>query len=103
MSDINRVILVGRAVADVECRFTSGGTAVADLRLAVNKSLKDKNEETSFIDVTLWGKQAEVAGEYLTKGKRVAVDGRLQQQVWESDRQKRSKLVVVGEYFQFLD
>ena len=101
MSDLNSVSLVGRSVADVECRFTTGGTAVADLRVASNRHFSGK-EETSFFDVVAWGKTAELAGEYVKKGKQVAVNGRLQQQTWEKDGTKHSKVVIVAENLQFL-
>jgi len=101
MSDLNRVSLVGRVVADVEVKFLQSGTAVAELRLANNRFYKEE-EHASFFDVTLWGKTAEVAAEYAKKGKQVAIDGRLEQQTWEKDGEKRSKVVVVAESLQLL-
>jgi single-strand DNA-binding protein len=104
MASFNRVILVGNLTRDPEVKYTTGGTAVTDLGLAVNRSWFDKQsnqrkEETTFVDVTLWGRQAEVAGEYLSKGRSVLIEGRLQLDTWEdkTSGQKRSKLRVVCE------
>lgn len=104
MASFNKVILVGNLTRDPQTRFTPGGTAVAEIGLAVNRSWFDKNanekkEETTFVDVTLWGRQAEVASEYLTKGRPVLIEGRLQLDQWDDKEsgQKRSKLKVIGE------
>ncbi len=104
MASFNRVILVGNLTRDPEVRYTPSGTAVSDIGLAVNRTWFDKNtnskrEEVTFVDVTLWGRQAEVAGEYLSKGRPVLIEGRLQMDQWEDREtgQKRSKLKVVGE------
>ena len=104
MASFNKVILMGNLTRDPEVRFTPSGTAVTELGLAVNrvwfdKQSNQKKEETTFVDVTLWGRTAEVAGEYLTKGRSVMVEGRLQLDQWEDQQsgQKRSKLKVVGE------
>jgi len=106
MASYNRVILVGNLTKDVEVRFISTGTAVTDVGLAVNRRYKKGDEwaeETTFIDVTLWGRQAEVAGEYLSKGSPVLIEGRLQLDTWETNEgEKRSKLKVVGERMQML-
>ncbi|REJ74970.1 MAG: single-stranded DNA-binding protein [Planctomycetota bacterium] len=109
MASFNRVILVGNLTRDPEVKYTTGGTAVTDIGLAVNRTWFDKQqnqkrEETTFVDVTLWGRQAEVAGEYLAKGRPVLIEGRLQLDTWEDKNsgQKRSKLRVVGETMQFL-
>jgi single-strand DNA-binding protein len=109
MMGFNRVILVGNLTRDPQVKYTSGGTAVTELGLAVNRTWFDKQsnsrkEETTFVDVTLWGRQAEVAGEYLAKGRAVLVEGRLQLDSWEDREsgQKRSKLRVVGEAMQML-
>jgi len=106
MASFNRVILMGNLTQDVEVRFIPSGTAVTDLRLAVNDRRKRGDEwveETTFVDVTLWARQAEVAGEYLSKGSPVLIEGRLQLDTWETnDGQKRSKLKVVGERMQML-
>jgi|SRR6516162_3557903 len=104
--NLNRVFLIGRLTRDPEARFTSGGTPVTDLSLAVNRVYSveggAKKEETTFVDVTLWGRQAEIAGQYLTKGRPVFIEGRLQLDTWEQGGQKRSRLRVVGENMQLL-
>ena len=109
MASFNRVILMGNLTRDPEVRYTSGGTAVTDVALAINRYRTDKTtnqriEETTFVDVTLWGRTAEIAGEYLGKGRPVMIEGRLQQDSWEDKEtgQKRSKLKVVGESMQLL-
>ena len=109
MASFNRVILLGNVTRDPEVRYTTGGTAVTELGLAVNrfwtdKSTNERKEETTFVDVTLWGRTAEVAGEYLSKGRPVLVEGRLQLDQWEDKEsgQKRSRLRVVGETMQLL-
>ncbi len=109
MASFNKVILVGNVTRDPEVRFTPGGTAVTDIGLAVNrfwmdKSTNERKEETTFIDVTLWGRTAEVAGEYLAKGRPCLIEGRLQLDQWDDKEtgQKRSKLKVVGDTLQLL-
>jgi len=109
MASFNKVILVGNLTRDPEVRYTPGGTAVCDITLAVNAQWTDKRtnerkEEVSFIDVTLWGRTAEIAGEYLAKGRPVLVEGRLQQDKWDDKEtgQKRSKLKVVADGMQLL-
>ena len=104
MASFNKVILVGNLTRDPQVRYTPGGTAVGEIGLAVNRSWFDKNsnsrkEETTFVDVTLWGRTAEVASEYLTKGRPVLIEGRLQLDQWDDKEsgQRRSKLKVVGE------
>lgn len=109
MASYNKVIVCGNLTRDPEVKYTPGGTAVCELGLAINRSWFDKQanqkkEETTFVDVTLWGKAAEIAGDYLRKGRGVLIDGRLQLDQWE-DRQsgeKRSKLKVIGESMQML-
>lgn len=104
MASFNRVVLMGNLTRDVDVKYTPGGTAVAELGLAVNRSWFDKQtqqrkEETTFVDVTVWGRTAEVAGEFLAKGRSVLIEGRLQLDQWD-DREtgkKRSKLKVIGE------
>ncbi len=99
---MNRVILVGNAVADVESRTTANGTQVAKLRLAVSGRSKDK-DDTLFQDITLFGTQAEIAGKYVTKGKQVLVEGRLQLDSWETkEGEKRKTLTVIGERIELL-
>lgn len=109
MASFNRVILMGNLTRDPEVRYTPGGTAVTDIGLAVNRYWTDKGsnerkEETTFIDVTLWGRQAEIAGEYLAKGRPVLIEGRLHLDQWDDREtgQKRSRLKVVGETMQLL-
>ena len=106
MASFNRVILVGNLTRDVELKYTQGGTAVTELGLAVNDRRKNQAgewvEETTFVDITLWARTAEVASEYLSKGSSVLIEGRLKFDQWETDGQKRSKLRVVGERMQML-
>lgn len=109
MASYNKVILVGNLTRDPQVRYTTGGTAVADIGLAINSQWFDKQsnqrrEETTFVDVTLWGRQAEVAGEYLAKGRSVLIEGRLRMDTWDDKEtgQKRSRLKVVCENMQML-
>jgi len=107
MASYNRVILVGNLTRDPELRYIPSGTAVSDIGLAVNDRRKNSEgewvDETTFVEVTLWARTAEVASEYLTKGSPVLIEGRLKLDTWESnDGQKRSKLRVVGERMQML-
>jgi single-strand DNA-binding protein len=106
MANYNRVILVGRLTRDVELRYTQSGMAVTDIGLAVSEKRKSQSgewiEETTFVDVTLWGRTAELAGEYLNKGSPVLIEGRLKLDTWEQEGQKRSKLKVVCDRLQFL-
>ena len=106
MASFNRVILVGNITRDIDLRYTQSGTAVTEIGLAVNDRRKSQSgewvEETTFVDITLWGRTAEVASEYLSKGSPVLVEGRLKLDTWETDGQKRSKLRVVGERMQML-
>ncbi|GAB4153440.1 MAG: single-stranded DNA-binding protein [Planctomycetaceae bacterium] len=104
MASYNRVILMGNLTRDPQVRYTPNQTAVTDLGLAINrtwydKAAQQKREEVTFVDVTLWGRQAEVAGEYLSKGRSVLIEGRLQLDQWDDREsgQKRSKLKVVCE------
>ncbi len=101
MASFNRVILLGNLTRDPELRYIQSGMAVTDLGLAVNDKRKGPNgdwiEEVTFVDVTAWGRNAEVASEYLTKGSPVLIEGRLKLDTWEKDGQKRSKLKVVCE------
>ena len=108
-ANLNRVLLIGRLTRDPEVRYTSGGQAVTDLGLAVNRRYRDRDdqwqEEATFVDITVWGRTAENCGEYLSKGRSVFVEGRLQLDQWEDRNtgQKRSKLKVVATTVQFLD
>jgi single-strand DNA-binding protein len=108
MANLNKVMLIGNLTRDPELRYTPKGTAVADLGLAVNRRVSDGNgnwsDETTFVDITVWGNTAENSQKYLSKGRGVFVEGRLQLDTWEDKQtgQKRSKLKVVGENVQFL-
>jgi single-strand DNA-binding protein len=107
MASLNKVLLIGNLTRAPELRYTPSGTAVADLRLAVNRNYTsqggDRREETCFLTVVVWGKQAESCGEYLDKGSQVFVEGRLQTRDWEAkDGQKRSVTEVVAERVQFM-
>jgi single-strand DNA-binding protein len=108
MASYNKVMLLGNCTRDPEVKYTPKGSAVADLGLAINRYYTtdggEKREETTFVDVTLWGRQAEIAGEYLKKGRPVFIEGRLQLDTWDDKQsgQKRSKLRVVGEAMQLL-
>lgn len=105
-ASFNRVILVGNLTRDPELRYTPSGTAVSDIGLAVNDRRKNQAgewvDETTFVDITLWGRTAEIASEYLTKGSSALIEGRLKLDTWETDGQKRSKLKVIGEKLQLL-
>ena len=103
-ASMNKVILVGNLTRDVDVRFTPSGTAVAEIGLAVNRTWFDKQsnskkEEVTFVDVTAWGRTAEIAGEFLAKGRSVLIEGRLSLDQWEDNQsgQKRSKLKVICE------
>lgn len=108
MASFNKVILLGNLTRDPEVRYTPKGTAVAEIGLAVNRVYTtdsgEKREEATFVDVTLWGRTAEIAGEYLKKGRPVFIEGRLQLDTWDDKQtgQKRSKLKVVGEGIQLI-
>jgi len=108
MANLNKVMLIGNLTRDPELRYTPKGTAVADITLAINRiwnnEQNQKQEETIFVDVTLWGRQAELAQQYLTKGRGVYIEGRLQMDTWDDKEtgKKRSKLKVIGETLQFL-
>ena len=108
MANLNRVLLIGNLTRDPDVRYTPKGTAVTELGLAVNRVYSgengEKQEETTFVDVTLWARQAEVAGQYLKKGRPVFIEGRLQLDTWDDKQsgQKRSRLRVVAENLQLL-
>src|ERR1700722_20288420 len=108
MANLNRVLLIGNLTRDPEVRYTPKGTAVTEISLAVNRIYSgedgEKKEETTFVDVTLWARQAEVAGQYLKKGRPGFIEGRLQLDS-RDDKQngpKRSQLRVVAENLQLL-
>lgn len=106
MASYNRVILMGNLTRDIELRYTPNGTAVTDIGVAVNDRRKSADgdwiEETTFVDVTLWGRTAEVASEYLGKGSPIFLEGRLKLDSWEKDGQKNYKLRVVCERMQLI-
>jgi single-strand DNA-binding protein len=106
MASFNKVILMGNLTKDPEIRYTPNGTPVANFSLAVNRRYKQGEElkdEVCYIDIVVFGKQAEHCGQYLNKGHGVIVDGRLQQRRWETDDgQKRSKHEVVAQTINFL-
>lgn len=107
MANLNKVFLIGNLTRDPELRYTPGGTAVANLGLAVNRRFKDSTgqlkEEVCFLTVTVWDKQAETCCQYLRKGSPIFVEGVLQSRTWETtDGQKRSALDVRAERVQFL-
>ncbi|HVJ80478.1 MAG TPA: single-stranded DNA-binding protein [Planctomycetia bacterium] len=109
MADLNKVLLIGRLTRDPEVRFTPSGMAIADIGLAVNKRRKAQDgswqEETAFINCTAFGRTAELAQQYLKKGRQVFVEGSLRFDQWEDKNtgQKRSKLDVTIDNLQFLD
>jgi len=100
-SSMNRVFLMGNVTRDPELRYISNGSAVTEIGLAINDRRKSSSgewiEETTFVDITLWGRTAEIAGEYVTKGAPLLVEGRLKLDSWEKDGKKNSKLRVVGD------
>ena len=106
MTSFNKVILMGNLTKDPEIRYTPSGTPVANFRLAVNNRYKqgeEFKEEVCFIDIVVFGKQAENCGQYLSKGQGVIVDGRLQERRWETeDGIKRSKHEVVAQTVRFM-
>lgn len=106
MASYNRVILVGNLTRDIELKYTPGGTAVMDNCVAVNDRRKSASgewiDETTFVDVTFWGRTAEVASEYLAKGSPILVEGRLKLDTWEKEGKKNSKLRVICERMQML-
>jgi single-strand DNA-binding protein len=105
MASFNLVVLVGNLTRDPELRYLPSGMAVSDIGLAVNDRIKRNDQwvdEPVFVDITLWGRTAEVANEYLSKGSSVLIEGRLKLDRWEKEGQKHSKLKVVGEKMQML-
>lgn len=108
MANVNKVILIGNVTRDIEVKFTPKGSAVADVGLAINRKYSldngEKREETTFVDIELWGRLAEIAGEYAKKGAPLYVEGRLRMDTWDdkTSGQKRSRMKVVGENIQLL-
>jgi len=107
MVSLNKVMLVGNLTRDPEVRYLPSNQAVADLRLAVSRRYKsatgEDREETCFVTVTVWGKQAEACKNYLAKGAPVMVEGRLRYEEWERDGQKQNRISVVAERVQFMN
>src|SRR5262245_48368510 len=109
MANFNKVILAGNLTRDPEMKYTSKGTAIASFGLAINRRWKSETgetkEEVTFVDIEAYGRQAEVVGQYLKKGRPALVEGRLKLDQWEdkNTHQKQSKLKVVLESFSFLD
>jgi single-strand DNA-binding protein len=108
MANLNKVMLIGNLTRDPEIKYTPKGQAIAELGLAINRRYTtesgEKREETTFVDVTLWGRLAEIAKEYLTKGRPVYIEGRLTLDTWDDKQtgQKRSKMRVTGDQMQLL-
>ena len=108
MANLNRVLLIGNLTRDPEIRYTPKGTAVADIALAVNRVFTgedgEKREEVTYVDIVVWSRLAEIAEQYLKKGRSVFIEGRLQLDSWDDKQtgQKRSRLRVVAENLQML-
>ena len=106
MLSLNRVLLIGNLTKDPELRYTPSGTPVANLRLAVNSSFKDqagqRKEETCFVTIVVWSKQAELCNQYLKKGRAVFIEGRLLYRSWEAEGKTRSTMEVRADRVQFL-
>ena len=108
MASLNRVLLIGNLTRDPELRNTPQSIAVTDISLAINRfstnSEGEKKEEVVYVDVTLWNRLAEIAGQYLKKGKPVFIEGRLRLDTWDDKQtgQKRSRLRVIAENMQLL-
>src|SRR5471032_3419537 len=105
-ASLNKVLLMGNLTRDPEVRYTPKGTAVGDLAIAINDSYKAQDgtikETVTFVDVEVWGRQAETCKQYLTKGRPVFVEGQLRLDQWEQEGQKKSKLKVRADRVQFL-
>ncbi len=106
MASYNRVVLIGNVTRDVQLKYLPSGMAVTEIGLAMNDRRKNAQgewvDEAVFVDVTLWGRTAEVASEYLSKGSPLFVEGRLKLDTWEKDGEKKSKLRIVGERIQLI-
>jgi len=107
MANLNKTFSIGNLTRDPELKFTAKGTAVCDIGLTINRKFKTDNgmqEETTFLDITFWGKQAETLAQYAQKGAQLYVEGRLQMDTWDDKEtgKNRSKLKITGEQFQFL-
>lgn len=101
-NDLNSVIIIGRLCKDAELKYTQSGTAISNFSIANNRKFGDK-ESVSYFDLVMWGKGAEALSPYLLKGKKIAIEGRMEQQRWESDGGKRSKVIINVGQVQFLD
>ena len=106
MASLNRVFLIGNLTRDPEVRYLPSGKAVGDLRMAISRRYKttsgEEREETCFVSVVVWGRQAETCGQYLGKGSSLFVEGRLNYEEWEKDGQKNNRLRVVADRVQFM-
>ncbi|MFP4175977.1 MAG: single-stranded DNA-binding protein [Planctomycetota bacterium] len=106
MGNVNKVFLMGNMTRDPELRYTPSGTPVCDIGMAINRRYStqggEQREETCFVDVTFWGRRAEVVSEYFAKGDPIFVEGRLQLDQWETSEGNRSKLKVVARNFEFV-
>src|ERR1700760_3044828 len=106
MANLNKVLLMGNLTRDPEGKYTPKGTAVGDLAIAINESYKAQDgtvkETVTYVDIEVWGRQAETCKQYLSKGRSVLVDGQLKFDQWESEGQKKSKLRVRADRVQFL-
>jgi single-strand DNA-binding protein len=106
MATLNRVFLMGNLTRDPEVRYAPSGKAVSEMRMAMNRKYKtstgEERDETCYVNVVVWGRQAESCGQYLSKGSPVFVEGRLQYEEWEKDGQKNSRLRVVADRVQFM-
>jgi len=107
MANLNKVLLIGNLTRDVDMKYTSSGKAVANFGLAINRTYTDANgekvDDAYFVDIVAWDRLAEVCGDYLSKGKPVFIEGRLQYRSWEAENGgKKSKLEVVAQSIQFL-
>ncbi len=106
MVSLNRVLLIGNLTKDPELRYTPSGTPVANLRLAVNSSFKDQSgqrkEDTCFVTIVVWSKQAEICNQYLKKGRSIFIEGRLIYRSWEAEGKTRSTMEVRADRVQFL-
>jgi single-strand DNA-binding protein len=105
MASFNKVILLGNLTRDPDVRYTLNGAAVASFAIAVNRKYRQGDatkDEVSYIDIVVFGKQAEACGHYLTKGDSILIDGRIQQRRWEDNGQKKSKIEVVANQVNFM-
>lgn len=109
MANLNKVMIIGNLTADPEVRTTPRGNSLTELRLAVNRITSgqgegERREETTFLDVTCWGRTGEIAAQYLSKGRPVFIEGRLQQDSWEDKQtgQRRSRIRIIAENLQLL-